>query len=154
MNHDLELAKHTARVMDAVMGLCAPADPPPQPRAPLDPAEHCVDWDDGFVLMSGGYNSARPALRKGYDLLIWFDMDAEARKVAQRAINKERQMALNQQEAWAWGFGRDARSARQKHDYRMIEIENEERRNAGQVCEHHPDGMMWWKLPNGERVDA
>lgn len=84
----------------------------------------------------------------------WFDMDAEARKVAQRAINKERQMALNQQEAWAWGFGRDARSARQKHDYRMIQIENEERRNAGQVCEHHPDGMMWWKLPNGERVDV
>ena len=77
MNHDLELAKHTARVMDAVMGLCAPADPPPQPRALLDPAEHCVDWDVGFVLMSGGHNSARPALRKGYDLLIWFDMDAE-----------------------------------------------------------------------------
>ena len=67
MNHDLELAKHTARVMDAVM-LAS------QPR---DPAEHCVDWDVGFVLMSGGHNSARPALRKGYDLLIWFDMDAD-----------------------------------------------------------------------------
>ena len=67
MNHDLELAKHTAMVMDA-------AFPPPQPR---DPAEHCADWDDGFVLMSGGYNSARPALRKGYDMFIWFDMDAE-----------------------------------------------------------------------------
>jgi hypothetical protein len=60
-----------------------------------------------------------------------FDLDAEARKVGQRAINAENAFSLNQQNAWAWGFGRNAKSAREKHTLRMIQIEREERRKAG-----------------------
>ena len=74
MNHDLELAKHTARVMDAVMELCAPADLQHEAVVPVNAVLGGVTRLRRRV---GGYNSARPALRKGYDMFIWFDMDAE-----------------------------------------------------------------------------
>lgn len=60
-----------------------------------------------------------------------FDLDAEARKVGQRAINAEREFSMNQQNAWAWGFGGEAKSARQRREMRKIKIEHDERRKAG-----------------------
>lgn len=56
-----------------------------------------------------------------------FDLDAEARKIGQRAINAEREFGMNQQNAWAYGYGLEAKEARRRHDRRMIEIEHRER---------------------------
>lgn len=61
----------------------------------------------------------------------WFDLDAEARKIGQQAINKEDDFALGQMNAWAWGFGYDAKQGRKRYDRRRIDIEFEERRKAG-----------------------
>jgi hypothetical protein len=76
----------------------------------------------------------------------WFDLDAEARKIGQRAINDEKRFASNQQEAWAWGFGLSAKNAREKYDSRRHSIEYEERRNAGQVL----DRFGHWRLKPSE----
>jgi hypothetical protein len=61
----------------------------------------------------------------------WFDMDADARKIAQRAVNKEREFSLQQQNAWAWGFGYEAKHGRRAYDRERIAIEFAERRKAG-----------------------
>lgn len=61
----------------------------------------------------------------------WFDLDEEARKIGQRAINKEDDFSSAQMNAWAWGFGLNAKNARSKRDRKATAIEFEERRQAG-----------------------
>lgn len=70
-------------------------------------------------------------LRWAVNNVPWFDLDAEARKAGQRAINAEEDQAMERQNAWAWGFGAGARRARESAQMGRIKIELAERKAAG-----------------------
>ncbi len=74
-------------------------------------------------------------------------LDDVAMNAIRSAAAKEQRFSLEQQNAWAWGFGGGAKSARQRHSAQLIRIEHEERRKAGQVCEIDRFGRIKW-LPS------
>lgn len=75
-----------------------------------------------------------------------FALDSEARKVVWQEARAAERFSINQQDAWAWGFGRDAKAARERRNARLIKIEHEERRKAGQECHIGPCGRIEWRV--------
>lgn len=73
-----------------------------------------------------------------------FDLDTEARKVVYQEARAAERFSINQQDAWAWGFGRGAKAARERRTARLIKIEHEERRKAGQTCTLDSCGRVTW----------
>ena len=63
--------------------------------------------------------------------LVWFVMDDATLTKAKEEFSKLQEYNINQQDAWAHGFGLAAKRSRRKRDFKMIEIEMEERRKAG-----------------------
>jgi len=64
------------------------------------------------------------------------EMAADLVEVLRSALCAERKQSLQNQNAWAWGFGADVRSAKQRRDGDLIRIEHEERRKVGQETCH------------------
>lgn len=56
-----------------------------------------------------------------------FKLDDEFRKEVVKKYSEYERFIGNQQNAWAHGFGKNAKSARMKYDSEMISIEFEER---------------------------
>jgi len=110
----------------------------------------------GEPLRFGKYAGLSPAavLRFDPQYLVWVsknlmkvalpDSIVEAAKDSAR---KERSASFERQNAWAWGFGREARVSRDRLVLKRIKIEHEERRNAGQkTCHCFP--KAWGSCPD------
>lgn len=61
---------------------------------------------------------------------VSFNDDAKA--IIRPALRIEREQSMQRQNAWAWGFGQQARSAGERWRHNAIKIEHQERFNAGQ----------------------
>ena len=72
--------------------------------------------------------------------LEWFKLDADAEGACKVATKKLRNASSERQNAWAWGFGKEARAASDAQFLRLIDIEQEERRKAGQWLN---DDLEW-----------
>lgn len=97
--------------------------------------------DLGRVLHFGKYKglTVGAVLKFNPEYLWWllqnidaFRLEPQVREKVRKATIADRQFALNQQDAWAWGFGREAKSARSRDNLRRIKIEQEERSKAAQ----------------------
>lgn len=105
-----------------------------------------MDHGLDYIFTYGKYKglTIRAVLRFNPQYILWlrnsnkdFGLTKEAFSIYKEAIIKYRSFMLMQQDAWAHGFGLQAKQARTNYDRKMAQIEQEERTKADNK----------WKIP-------
>lgn len=62
-----------------------------------------------------------------YDKFEWFNLESEFKKEVFTAYRQHEKFVMNQQNAWAHGFGKQAKSVRDSYNSELFSIEYDER---------------------------